>query len=96
MAWLPTIWLISATPPLITKIPRPAARAIRGRLDAQPSTTANKAQLDPYKGLYSSSKAALDAISRVYAAETATTSKVKVMSVNPGKLRTRMRAQSER
>jgi NAD(P)-dependent dehydrogenase (short-subunit alcohol dehydrogenase family) len=64
-----------------------------GRVIFISSGTANKAKLDPYKGLYASSKAALDAISRVYAAETATTSNVKVMSVNPGKLRTRMRAQ---
>jgi NAD(P)-dependent dehydrogenase (short-subunit alcohol dehydrogenase family) len=63
-----------------------------GRVVFISSGTANKAKLDPYKGLYASSKAALDAISRVYAAETATTSNVKVMSVNPGKLRTRMRA----
>ena len=38
------------------------------------------------------SKAALEALARTYAAETETTSKVKVMIVNPGPLRTRMRA----
>ncbi len=43
-----------------------------------------------YWGPYSVSKAAVDALGRTYAAETATTS-VKVMLVNPGPLRTRMR-----
>ena len=44
-----------------------------------------------YWGPYSVSKAALEALARTYAAETATTP-VKVMLVNPGPLRTRMRA----
>ena len=44
-----------------------------------------------YWGAYSVSKAALEALARTYAAETATTP-VRVMLVNPGPLRTRMRA----
>lgn len=44
-----------------------------------------------YWGPYSVSKAALDALVRTYAAETVTTS-VRAMLVNPGPLRTRMRA----
>jgi NAD(P)-dependent dehydrogenase (short-subunit alcohol dehydrogenase family) len=44
-----------------------------------------------YWGPYSVSKAALEALVRTYAAETATTP-IKVMIVNPGPLRTRMRA----
>ncbi|TDR93703.1 SDR family NAD(P)-dependent oxidoreductase [Enterovirga rhinocerotis] len=44
-----------------------------------------------YWGPYSVSKAAVEALARTYAAETATTP-VKVMMVNPGPLRTRMRA----
>jgi NAD(P)-dependent dehydrogenase (short-subunit alcohol dehydrogenase family) len=44
-----------------------------------------------YWGPYSVSKAALEALARTYAAETATTA-VRVMLVNPGPLRTRMRA----
>ena len=56
------------------------------------SGAGNKAQLSAYQGPYATSKAALDALARVYAAETATTSNVRVMSVNPGPLRTRMRA----
>ncbi len=44
-----------------------------------------------YWGPYSASKAAVEALARTYAAETATTP-VKVSIVNPGPLRTRMRA----
>jgi NAD(P)-dependent dehydrogenase (short-subunit alcohol dehydrogenase family) len=43
-----------------------------------------------YWGPYAVSKSALDALGRTYAAETSTTP-VKVMMVNPGPLRTRMR-----
>ena len=46
-----------------------------------------------YWGPYSISKAAVEAMGRTYAAETATTP-MKVMLVNPGPLRTRMRAEA--
>jgi NAD(P)-dependent dehydrogenase (short-subunit alcohol dehydrogenase family) len=46
-----------------------------------------------YWGPYSVSKAALEALARTYAAETVTTP-VKVMLVNPGPLRTAMRAEA--
>lgn len=46
-----------------------------------------------YWGPYSVSKAAVEALARTYAAETAKTA-VKVMLVNPGPLRTRMRAEA--
>ncbi len=46
----------------------------------------------PYWGLYSTSKAALEAVVRTYAAETERTA-VRVNLVNPGPTRTRMRAQ---
>src|SRR6266700_1715571 len=45
-----------------------------------------------YWGPYAVSKAALDALARTYAAETVNTSGIRVMLVNPGPLRTRMRA----
>ena len=64
-----------------------------GRVVAISSGAGNKADLSPYKGMYAVSKAALDAIMRTYAAETATTSNVKVTIVNPGYVRTKMRAQ---
>jgi NAD(P)-dependent dehydrogenase (short-subunit alcohol dehydrogenase family) len=44
-----------------------------------------------YRGLYSVSKAALEALARTYATETASTA-VRVNLVNPGPTRTRMRA----
>jgi NAD(P)-dependent dehydrogenase (short-subunit alcohol dehydrogenase family) len=46
-----------------------------------------------YWGPYAVSKAAVEALARTYAAETATTA-IKVMLVNPGPLRTRMRAEA--
>jgi NAD(P)-dependent dehydrogenase (short-subunit alcohol dehydrogenase family) len=48
--------------------------------------------LRPYWGLYSTSKAALEAMVRTYAAETERTA-VRVNLINPGPTRTRMRAQ---
>jgi NAD(P)-dependent dehydrogenase (short-subunit alcohol dehydrogenase family) len=56
------------------------------------SGAGSKAELSPYRAAYAVSKAALDALARTYAAETATTSSVKVMVANPGPLRTKMRA----
>ncbi|HUB63681.1 MAG TPA: SDR family NAD(P)-dependent oxidoreductase [Methylocella sp.] len=46
----------------------------------------------PYWGPSAVTKAALDALARTYAAETVNISRVKVMAVDPGPLRTRMRA----
>lgn len=63
-----------------------------GRAVFVSSGAAHRADLRPYWGPYAATKAALDALARTYAAETATTSNVKVMVVNPGPLRTRMRA----
>jgi NAD(P)-dependent dehydrogenase (short-subunit alcohol dehydrogenase family) len=63
-----------------------------GRVVLISSGSGNKAELSPYRGLYATTKAALDAIGRTYAAETATTSNVTVMLTNPGPLRTKMRA----
>jgi NAD(P)-dependent dehydrogenase (short-subunit alcohol dehydrogenase family) len=63
-----------------------------GRVVLVSSGAGNRAELSPYWGPYAVSKAALDALGRTYAVETATTSRVKVMLANPGPLRTRMRA----
>ena len=63
-----------------------------GRVVFVSSGAGHRAEFRPYWGPYAISKAALDALARTYAAETATTSSVKVMTVNPGPLRTRMRA----
>ena len=65
-----------------------------GRLVLLSSGVAQCAEQRPYWGPYAISKGALDLMMRTYAAETATTSAVKVMCVNPGPLRTRMRAKA--
>lgn len=58
------------------------------------SAAGHTAHFKPYWGPYAISKAALDALVRTYAAETMDSSAVKVMAVNPGPLRTRMRARA--
>ncbi len=63
-----------------------------GRAVFLSSGAGHKAQFDPYRATYAVSKAAIDALARTYAAETATTSNVKVMVASPGPLRTKMRA----
>jgi NAD(P)-dependent dehydrogenase (short-subunit alcohol dehydrogenase family) len=63
-----------------------------GRAVLISSGAGHRAELRPYWGPYAVSKGALDTLARTYAAETATTSPVKVMLANPGPLRTRMRA----
>lgn len=63
-----------------------------GRVAFITSGAASRADLRAYWGPYAVSKAALDALARTYAAETLNTSNLRVMLVNPGPLRTRMRA----
>lgn len=63
-----------------------------GRAVFVTSGVASRADARAYWGLYAASKAALDVLARTYAAETATTTPIKVMLVNPGRMRTRMRA----
>jgi NAD(P)-dependent dehydrogenase (short-subunit alcohol dehydrogenase family) len=65
-----------------------------GRVIFISSGAGHAAQLKPYWGTYAITKAALDALARTYAAETMDISRVKVMAVDPGPLRTRMRAQA--
>lgn len=63
-----------------------------GRAVFVTSGAAHKARA--YWGLYATTKAALDALARAYAAETMNLTPVKVMLVNPGPLRTAMRRQA--
>ncbi len=65
-----------------------------GRVVFVTSGVAHRAELRAYWGCYAASKAALDALARTYAAETASTSNVRVMLVDPGRLRTAMRAEA--
>jgi NAD(P)-dependent dehydrogenase (short-subunit alcohol dehydrogenase family) len=63
-----------------------------GRVVFVTSGAGSKADMTPYMGPYATSKAALDALARTYAAETLKNTNVRVMVANPGPLRTRMRA----
>lgn len=63
-----------------------------GRVVAISTTNAHAAEFRPYRAVYASTKAAFEAIMRTYAAETVTTSPVKVTMVTPGHVRTSMRA----
>jgi NAD(P)-dependent dehydrogenase (short-subunit alcohol dehydrogenase family) len=63
-----------------------------GRVVLISSGAAQKPELSAFWGPYAASKAALDVILRTYAAETVNVSNVRAMSVNPGPLRTKMRA----
>jgi NAD(P)-dependent dehydrogenase (short-subunit alcohol dehydrogenase family) len=63
-----------------------------GRVVFLTSGVAHRSDMRAYWGPYAVSKAAVDALARTYAAETLNTSNIRVMLVNPGPLRTRMRA----
>jgi NAD(P)-dependent dehydrogenase (short-subunit alcohol dehydrogenase family) len=63
-----------------------------GRAAFITSGVAHAAVFPPYRGPYAASKAALDALVRTYAAETKNITAIKVMAVDPGPLRTNMRA----
>jgi NAD(P)-dependent dehydrogenase (short-subunit alcohol dehydrogenase family) len=67
-------------------------RSAAGRVAFITSDAASRAELRAYWGPYATSKAALDALARTYAAETVNTSNIRVMLIDPGPLRTRMRA----
>ncbi len=75
---------------LIRALDLPLRQSDAGRVVMITSAAAHSAR--PYWGAYAISKAALDELARTYAAETETTSRIKVMLVNPGPMRTRMRA----
>ena len=79
--------LIRSLDPLLRRSPA-------GRVAFITSAAASRAELRAYWGPYATSKAALDALARTYAAETVNTSNVRVMLVNPGPLRTVMRAKA--
>ena len=63
-----------------------------GRAAFLTSSAGHRAQLRAFWGPYAASKAALESLIRTYAAETLDISNVKAMLVNPGPIRTRMRA----
>ena len=65
-----------------------------GRVVMITSGAAHRAQMKAYWGPYAITKGATNTMVRTYAAETEATTPIKVMAVNPGPLRTRMRAQA--
>jgi len=67
-------------------------RSAAGRVAFITSGVASRTDFRAYWGLYAASKAALDALARTYAAETKNTSSIRVTLINPGPLRTAMRA----
>ena len=69
-------------------------RSEAGRVAFITSGAASRAEIRAYWGLYATTKAALDALARAYAAETLNTSNIRVMLINPGPLRTAMRAKA--
>ena len=77
---------------LIRALDVPLRAADAGRVVLVSSGAGHGAETKPYWGPYGASKAALDMLVRSYAAETRNVSKVKVMAVDPGPLRTKMRA----
>jgi NAD(P)-dependent dehydrogenase (short-subunit alcohol dehydrogenase family) len=79
---------------LIRSLDLPLRRAEAGRVIFISSSAGHRADLKPYWGAYAISKAALDALARIYAAETRNISSIKVMIVDPGPVRTRMRAKA--
>jgi NAD(P)-dependent dehydrogenase (short-subunit alcohol dehydrogenase family) len=79
--------LIRSLDPLLRAAPN-------GRVVLISSDAAHRADYRAYWGAYAVSKAGLDALARTYAAETLNTSNVRVMLVNPGPLRTAMRAEA--
>jgi len=77
---------------LIRSLDLPLRASDAGRVALLTSSAGHRADLPPFRGLYAASKAALEAIVRSYAAETATTTAIRVTAINPGHVRTRMRA----
>ena len=65
-----------------------------GRVVLLSSGAGHRAEFKAFWGPYAISKSAVDSIVRTYAAETCALTPIKVMAVNPGPLRTRMRAQA--
>jgi NAD(P)-dependent dehydrogenase (short-subunit alcohol dehydrogenase family) len=65
-----------------------------GRAAFLTAGVAHAAVFPPYWGPYAVSKAALEALVRSYAAETANITPVRVMAVDPGPIRTRLRARA--
>ena len=69
-------------------------RSNAGRVGFITSGAGHREDMRAYWGPYAVSKAALEALARTYASETLNTSRVRVTLINPGRLRTAMRAKA--
>ena len=78
---------------LLRSLDLPLRASDAGRVALISSGAGHKAEMSPYRAAYAVSKAALDALGRTYAAETRNVSQVRLTIVDPGLVRTRMRAQ---
>jgi NAD(P)-dependent dehydrogenase (short-subunit alcohol dehydrogenase family) len=65
-----------------------------GRVVLMSSGAGHRTAFKAFWGPYAISKSAVDSIVRTYAAETSALTPIKVMAVNPGPIRTRMRAEA--
>ena len=82
---------VTASCPLIRSLDPLLRRSAAGRVAFITSGVASRAELRTYWGPHATSKAA-SMLARTYAAETLNTSTIRVMLVDPGPLRTAMRA----
>ena len=85
---------VTANLRLIRSLDLPLRNSEAGRVVLLTSGAAHRAQLKAYWGPYAISKGAVDSIVRTYAAETENLTPIRVMAVNPGPMRTRMRKQA--
>jgi NAD(P)-dependent dehydrogenase (short-subunit alcohol dehydrogenase family) len=83
---------VTANYRLIRSLDLPLRASDAGRVVLLSSGAGHRADFRPYWGPYAISKSAVDSLARTYAAETVNLTPVRVMAVNPGPLRTRMRA----
>ena len=83
---------VTANYRLIRSLDLPLRMSDAGRVVLLSSGAGHRADFKPYWGPYAISKSAVDSLVRTYAAEPLNLTRVRVMAVNPGPLRTHMRA----
>lgn len=77
---------------LLRSLDAPLRASDAARVVVISSGAGHPAEAKPYWGPYAIAKAALDMMARTYAAETRNLTPIRVMALDPGPLRTRMRA----
>jgi NAD(P)-dependent dehydrogenase (short-subunit alcohol dehydrogenase family) len=84
---------VTANYRLLRSLDLPLRASDAGRVALISSGAGHKADMSPFRAAYQVSKAALDTLGRTYAAETQNITNVRLTIVDPGVVRTRMRAQ---